>query len=106
MEWALSIARGQQAWPNHTALPWNDEIARFFQTAQNFETYLASGATLAVAPEKLFQGPIADALTHVGQITMLRRIASAPIRGENYFVADITTGRVGMDQPAPRKEFD
>ena len=106
LEWALSIAQGKQAWNNSRLSTWNEEVERFFRTLQNFETYLASDSPLATTPEKLFQGPIADALTHVGQITLLRRLASAPIRGENYFVADITPGRVGSDQPAPRREFD
>ena len=55
---------------------------------------------------KIFQGPIADALTHTGQISMLRRIAGAPVRGENYFKAEITAGRVGAEQAAPKREFD
>jgi hypothetical protein len=55
--------------------------------------------------QKLFQGPVADALTHVGQIAMLRRMAGSPMRGENYFVADVAVGRVGPDQAAPTKEF-
>ena len=59
-----------------------------------------------VSAEKLFQGPIADALTHVGQIAMLRRMAGIPMKGESYFVAEITVGRVGVDQASPRKEFD
>jgi hypothetical protein len=56
--------------------------------------------------EKLFQGPIADALTHVGQLAMLRRMAGCPIKGENYYAAEIATGRVGADQAEPRKPFD
>jgi len=56
--------------------------------------------------EKLFQGPVADAFTHFGQIAMLRRMAGAPVRGESYFMARIATGQVGPDQPAPRREFD
>ncbi len=56
--------------------------------------------------EKLFQGPIADAFTHVGQIAMLRRMAGAPVRGENYYQARIVAGRVGVDQTAPVREFD
>jgi len=55
--------------------------------------------------ERLFQGPIADALTHGGQIAMMRRLAQTPMRGENYYVADVTTGITGPDQPAPKKEF-
>jgi hypothetical protein len=56
--------------------------------------------------EKLFQGPVADALTHIGQIAMLRRLAGSPVRGENYFRADIAAGRVGPEQTVPAREFD
>ncbi len=56
--------------------------------------------------ERLFQGPIADALTHVGQIAFLRRLAGFPVRGENYARADITIGKVGSEQPRPLREFD
>jgi len=83
-------------------------VARFTSPAslEAFDAYLASGQPLQVPAEKLFQGPIADALTHVGQLTMLRRLAGAPIRGENYFKADIEAGRVGAEQKAPAREFD
>jgi hypothetical protein len=56
--------------------------------------------------DKLFQGPIADALTHVGQIAMLRRMAGAPVKGESYFAAEIVAGRVGREQTVPKREFD
>ena len=71
-----------------------------------FDDYLASDLPLGYPPEKLFQGGIADSLTHIGQIAMLRRLAGCPIRGENYFRADIVTGRVGEKQSAPVQEFD
>ena len=104
-DWALSIAKGQQAWRDSTPLAWDAEVARFHATLQRFDDFLASNAPLAETPEKLFQGPIADALTHVGQLALLRRIAGAPIKAENYHRADIATGRVGADQPAPKREF-
>ena len=69
------------------------------------DAYLASDKPLHAPVEKLFQGPIADALTHVGQIAVLRRLAGSPVKGENYFVAEITAGRVGHDQAAPKREF-
>ena len=105
-DWALSIARGAQAWNNSTPLAWDEEVARFFSTVRVFDDYLASDAPLACAPEALFQGPVADALNHVGQLTMLRRLAGAPIKGENYYRADVVCGRVGPDQTPPRREFD
>lgn len=104
-DWALSIAKGKQAWSDSTPASWDAEVARFFATLQRFDDYVASDAPLAETPEKLFQGPIADALTHVGQLTLLRRLASAPIKAENYHKADITAGRVGPDQSAPTREF-
>jgi hypothetical protein len=106
MDWALSIAQGQQKWQNSTPLHWDQECDRFFAALKKFDDYLAGDQPLAVAEEKLFQGPIADALTHVGQIAMLRRMAGAKIKGENYFVASIATGTVGRDQPVPKREFD
>src|SRR5205814_6657800 len=67
-DWALSIAQGQQKWNNAQPLPWDEEVERFFATLKAFDDYLASDMSLAVTPEQLFQGPTADALTHVGQI--------------------------------------
>ena len=104
-DWALSIAQGKQAWRDSPPLAWDAEVARFFATLQRFDAFLASDAPLADTPERLFQGPIADALTHVGQLALLRRLADAPIKGENYHKADIAIGRAGPDQTAPKREF-
>jgi hypothetical protein len=104
-DWALSIARGKQAWADAKPLPWPQEIERFFKTLQAFDDFLGSDAPLAASMEELFQGPIADALTHTGQIAMLRRMAGCPMRGENYYRAEIVAGRVGPNQAAPVREF-
>ena len=106
MDWGLSIAEGRQTWRDSTPLAWDRECERFFAALKRFDDYLASEEPLQVSVEKLFQGPVADALTHTGQIALLRRLAGAPIKGESYFVAEIAAGRVGRDQPAPHKEFD
>jgi hypothetical protein len=103
--WALSIAKGKQAWHDSTPLPWAQEVERFFATLKAFDDYLASDLPLGESVEKLFQGPIADALTHTGQLNMLRRMAGCPIRGENYLRADIVAGRVGQEQTPPSREF-
>ncbi|HLY15869.1 MAG TPA: hypothetical protein VKR61_01535, partial [Bryobacteraceae bacterium] len=79
---------------------------RFFTALETLDAFLASDAPLHESAEKLFQGPIADALTHVGQIAMLRRMAGGPIKGENYHRAQIAAGRVGPGQAPPRREFD
>jgi len=104
-DWALSMARGQQAWRDSTPMPWSEEVARLFAALHRFDEYLASAEPLGVSMEQLFQGPIADALTHTGQLTMLRRMAGSAIRAENYAVAQITPGSVGLAQAAPRMEF-
>lgn len=106
LDWALSMAQGKQEWHDSPHLSWDAGVQRFHASLEAFDAYLASGQPLQVPAEKLFQGPIADALTHVGQLTMLRRLAGAPIRGENYFKADIEAGRVGAEQKAPAREFD
>jgi hypothetical protein len=105
LDWALSTAQGKQKFVESQPLVWDKEVDRFFSSLRRFDDYLASTEALHAPAEKLFQGPIADALTHVGQIAMLRRMAGAPISGENYFVADIAVGRVGPEQAAPKKEF-
>jgi hypothetical protein len=106
LDWALSIAKGKQHWNDSVPLAWDAEVARLFGALGAFDALLATDLPLACPPERLFQGPIADALTHVGQITFLRRCAGAPMRGENYFVADIAAGRVGERQSPPRRQFD
>ena len=104
-DWALSIAMGEQKWHDSKPLPWEQEVQRFFAAIKKFDDYLASGQPIHAPVEKLFQGPVADALTHVGQIAVLRRLGSAPVMGENYYVAEIETGRVGADQNKPKREF-
>jgi hypothetical protein len=106
LDWALSISQGKQEWRNSQPQSWELDSQRFFAALAAFDAYLASGEPLGAPMEKLFQGPIADALTHVGQIAILRRMAKAPVRGENYFRAEIVAGRVGTDQAAPKREFD
>ena len=104
-DWALSTAKGAPAWRDSQPLPWDEEVARFFGTLERFDQYLATDAPLGESIERLFQGPIADALTHIGQLTILRRVEGAPIRAENYLQADIAAGRVGAAQSPPRREF-
>jgi len=105
LDWALSMANGKREWHDSAPLPWDQGAQRFFTSLKAFDDYLASAQPLQVPAEKLFQGPVADALTHVGQIAMLRRLAGVPIRGENFFIADVVSGRVGPDQSPPKLEF-
>ena len=106
LDWALSIAKGNETWNNSEPLAWNKEIDRFHAALKLLDDHLASDSNLSASCERIFQGPIADALTHVGQIAMLRRIAGEPMKGENYSRAKIEPGRVGADQEKPKFEFD
>ncbi|MGH9822574.1 MAG: DinB family protein, partial [Blastocatellia bacterium] len=81
LDWALSLAQGEKRWRNSKPQSWSEDTERFFAALAAFDEYLASGARLHAPPEKLFQGAIADGLTHVGQITMLRRLAGARVKG-------------------------
>ncbi|MBI3491976.1 MAG: hypothetical protein HY047_09375 [Acidobacteria bacterium] len=105
-DWALSQATGAEKWNDSTPLPWDQEVARFHAALARFDAYLASDAPIATTHEKLFQGAIADSLTHVGQLAMLRRLAGAKMKSENYSRADIVAGRVGAEQTAAKREFD
>lgn len=104
-DWALSIANGAERWSNSTQGDWEYDAARFFAALKAFDQRLASGEPLPCEAERLFQGPVADALTHTGQLALLRRLAGAKITGENYYVAEITVGRCGAAQATGVHEF-
>lgn len=106
-DWALTMAQNRTAWTDSVPLAWSKEVERFFTAVSTLDQYLASDAPLGEGViEKLFQGPVADALTHTGQLGMLRRLAGQPVRGESYARAEIVAGRTGPEQAPPRWEFD
>ena len=105
MAWAVSMARGGRAWTAEGGSDWNVEVARFFDNLATLDRELASDA-FAGSIEKLIQGPLSDALWHVGQLAMLRGMAGIPVRPESYASADIVAGRVGLEQTPARAEFD
>jgi hypothetical protein len=106
LDWALELADGRHVWKQAGPGSWQHEGARFFAGLAALDRRLAAEEPLGFPAERLLQGPVADALNHIGQINLLRRLAGAPVRGENYFKAEIVAGRVGPDQSAPRREFD
>ncbi len=105
LDWALSMASGAEAWRPLAPVPWDRGAARFFAGLEALDRRLASREPLRAPAERLFQGPIADALTHVGQLAMLRRLAGCPQHGENYYKAEISIGRVGAGQAPPMAPF-
>jgi len=94
LEGSLYLLKGELVYLASPPLRWEDEVTRFFSAIRGLDSYLASDAPLACPLEKLVQGPVGDALTHVGQIVMLRRAAGKPVRVESYFTAEIVAGQV------------
>lgn len=106
LDWAIGLTQGQYKFHEANPESWEEQVDRFFAAIKKLDDALASDTPLGFPPEQIFQGPIADALTHVGQIALLRRAAGSPMRGENYFKAHIEAGRVGAEQSTDRIEFD
>ena len=108
IDWVLTMAKGAPKWNSAESLPWEEEINRFFTSIQRLDDYLESGLPIAWDPGRIFQGGIADALTHTGQLAMLRRLSGHKMKGENYSKAQIQIGKVNLDQPPPdpANEFD
>ena len=109
LDWTLRMARdGERVWTTATPLGWEAEQARFFASLGALDAHLAAGAPIRFDPGTMFQGGLADALTHTGQLAMLRRLSGHKMKGENYSRADIVAGRVGAEQtpPKPEHEFD
>jgi hypothetical protein len=77
-----------------------DEIERFHAVVAGLAQDLAAGTPLnELTPEQLLQGPFADAMTHAGQIALMRRLAGSPVGSENFIFADVNAERLGTDQP-------
>ena len=106
LTWARSLVAGDYVWKAEGGGDWNVEVKRFFDRLAELDADLAAGESFKGATDQLIQGPLADALTHVGQLVMLRGMFGAPIKPESYARAEIEIGRVGMAQAAPRREFE
>jgi hypothetical protein len=94
LDWGLIMAKDKHVWHESAPQAWDRDVERFFAVLREFDNFLASGAPLQAPLDKLVQGPVADVLTHVGQIAMLRRLAESPLKAENFFKADIVIGHI------------
>lgn len=104
-DWALSMAIGQRQWRDSKPQSWSQDVSRFHAGLATFDQYLSSSQPLHAPVEGLFQGPVADALTHVGQLAIMRRLAGSPVKGESFFDAEIVAGRLCPEQAPPKREF-
>jgi hypothetical protein len=100
--YARTFFIGGQYWPEE--LPaLQDEIGRFHKMLHDLDRHISAGTPLleGMTAERLLQGPFADAMTHAGQLAMLRRLSGAPVPPENFIVANIDAERLGVDQAEP-----
>jgi hypothetical protein len=105
-EWATSMVTGEPKWQTSAPKDWQSDCARFFASLKKFDDALASGAPPQYELTRIFQGPVADALTHTGQLAMMRRLSGFPMKGESYNRADVVIGRVGFEQSPPDPKFE
>jgi len=110
LEWTARLVAGAPDWREawHASVPqsWEHEAGRFFEALQETDAILITESTPTISFERMFQGPISDAFTHLGQLSMLRRLAGAPVRSEVMILSEIVAGRVGPEQAPPVREFD
>ncbi|MCH8822028.1 MAG: hypothetical protein IH984_00845 [Planctomycetes bacterium] len=104
LQWGLTAVQGKQEWQEQAHGEWPAQVDRFFDVLKRFDEALKSTDELPCSAERLIAGPLADSLTHIGQLSTLRKLAGSAVLGENYFVADIEIGKVGRDQAAPKRE--
>jgi hypothetical protein len=79
-----------------------DELDRFHRMIEDLASHLEEGTPLrGITAEQLLQGPFSDAMTHAGQLAMLRRLAGTPVPPENFVMAEIDPKRLGQDQAMP-----
>lgn len=106
IEWSRRFCDGdEESYRVSTPAGWDAEVDRFFAALAALDARVVDPAPTNVSLDRLFQAPIADALTHIGQLALLRRMAGDPVPGEAYRAAPIAAGRVGPDQGPPGREF-
>ena len=100
MSFALATVSGTER-IRHDAVKWPQEVERFYSLLAQIDTRLAEGASVLAGMDlKLVQGPLADALTHVGQLHAMRRMTGSPVPPTNYIQVEVQAGRIALkDQP-------
>lgn len=79
-----------------------DTVLHFHEILEDVARHLEIGTEFREITAEIFlQGPFSDAMTHAGQLAMLRRLADSPVPPENFIYADISPSNLGPDQPPP-----
>ena len=101
MGYARTMLRGGTFEPPRLAT-FGDEIARFHDTVQAlWSDFGDPSLTAQISDEQFLQGPLSDAMTHAGQLAMLRRLHGSPVPSENFIFADVSAANVGRSQALP-----
>lgn len=80
------------------------EVARFHDMLGGVGDLLKSDEPLRdISTEQLLQGPLADTMTHVGQLALMRRLSNSAVRGENFVFAEVRADRLGVNQATPAR---
>lgn len=106
IDWAIGLANGAYVWKPAGSRGWQGDVDRFFAALETLDARLAAPEPLGFPAETMIQGPLADALTHVGQLALIRGAAGAAVRPESYARAEVVAGRVTLEQAPPGREFD
>ncbi|HUK63072.1 MAG TPA: hypothetical protein VLV15_07060 [Dongiaceae bacterium] len=106
LEVSAARLKGPAQWNPMKPDTWEKQVARFHAALAAIDAALDSEQPIEISLERWYQGPFADSLTHIGQLTMLRRLSGAPMKGEAYFYAPIEAGRVGADQAPPEAKYE
>lgn len=106
LDWGLGLANGTYSWRAAGTQGWEADVARFFTALEALDARFAAPEPLGYPAETIIQGPLADALTHVGQLALMRGSVGVPVRPESYARAEIVVGRVQLEQAPPGREFD
>ena len=110
LEWSTRMVQGDEslraAWRPLPATTWNQDMDRFYAALSALDASLQGDRPMGISAAILFQGPISDVITHIGQLAMLRHMSGAKVKSEVMVRAEIVVGRVGPEQTTSQFEFD
>lgn len=99
--YARTMLHGGEYAPPRLQL-FESEVARFHAVLQSLSDDFADDTLRArITDEQFLQGPLSDAMTHVGQLAMLRRLEGTPVPSENFIFAQISSDNLSAAQPLP-----
>lgn len=96
---------GGEYWPESLGTL-DQELERFHAMLESLGAHFTTGEFSRMSPERLLQGPLSDAMSHVGQLAMLRRLFDSPVPPENFIMTDVDAHNLSANQPPPAAPDD